>query len=147
MGNQSPVKLHWSFWVVCIIGLAWNAGGAVNYLMQTNMEFVNSMPATHQAIIAGRPIWATGGFAIGVFGGALGCIALSFRWRSSISIFFISLIGIIVTMVHTIDVAVSDIEFSILEIIVMVFLPLVVALALVLYAKYAIVKYGNYLNR
>ena len=141
MGNESPVKLNWSFWVVCIIGLVWNAGGALNYLMQTNMEFVSSMPATHQAIIVGRPIWATGGFAIGVFGGALGCILLLLRWRSSINIFLISLIGIIVTMVHTIDVAMSDTKFSILEIIVMVILPLVVALALVLYAKYAIVKY------
>jgi|COG998Drversion2_1049125.scaffolds.fasta_scaffold56322_2 Ca2+/Na+ antiporter len=141
MGNESSVKLHWSFWVVCIIGLVWNAGGAVNYLMQTNMEFVSSMPATHQAIIVGRPIWATGGFAIGVFGGVLGCIFLLLKRRSSINIFLMSLIGIIVTMVHTIDVAMSDTEFSILEIIVMVILPLVVALALVLYAKYAIVKY------
>ena len=143
MGNDLLVKVHWSFWIVCVIGIVWNAGGAVNYLMQTNMEFVSSMPATHQAIIVGRPIWATGGFAIGVFGGALGCILLLLRWRSSIIFFLISLIGIIVTMVHTIDVAVSDIEFSILEIIVMVILPLVVALALALYAKYAIVKYGN----
>ena len=141
MGNESSVKLHWSFWVVCIIGLVWNAGGAVNYLMQTNMEFVSSMPATHQAIIVGRPIWATAGFAIGVFGGVLGCIFLLLKRRSSINIFLMSLIGIIVTMVHTIDVAMSDTEFSVLEIIVMVILPLVVALALVLYAKYAIVKY------
>jgi len=143
MGNESPVKLHWSFWFVCIIGLVWNAGGAVNYLMQTNMEFVSSMPATHQAIIAGRPIWATGGFAIGVFGGVLGCIFLLLRWRSSINILLISLIGIIVTMVHTIDVVVSEIEFSILEVIVMGILPLVVALALMLYARYAIAKYGG----
>lgn len=143
MGNESPANLHWSFWVVCIIGLVWNVGGAVNYLMQTNMEFVSSMPATHQAIIVGRPIWATAGFAIGVFGGALGCILLLLRWRSSIKIFLISLIGIIVTMVHTIDVAASDIEFSIIEIIVMVIFPLVVALALALYAKYAIAKYGS----
>jgi len=141
MGSESSVKSHWSFWVVCIIGLVWNAGGAVNYLMQTNMEFVSSMPATHQAIIVGRPIWATGGFAIGVFAGVLGCILLLLKWRSSIIIFLMSLIGIIVTMVHTIDVAMSGTEFSILEIIVMVILPLVVALALVLYAKYAIVKY------
>lgn len=143
MGNESSVKLHWGFWVVCIIGLVWNAGGAVNYLMQTNMEFVRSMPATHQAIIVGRPIWATGGFAIGVFGGVLGCIFLLLKRRSSINIFLISLIGIIVTMVHTIDVAMSDTEFSILEIIVMVILPLVVAFALVLYAKYAIAKYAS----
>ena len=72
MSDESMDKKHWSFWVVCIAGLAWNVGGAANYLMQTNMEFVNSMPATHQAIIIGRPAWATSGFAVGVFGGALG---------------------------------------------------------------------------
>lgn len=143
MGNEPSVKIHWSFWLVCFIGLVWNAGGSINYLMQTNMEFVNSMPATHQAIITGRPAWATGGFAIGVFGGVLGCLFLLLKRRSSINIFLISLIGIIVTMAHTINVALSEIEFSALEFIVMVILPLVVALALLLYARYAIAKYGN----
>jgi hypothetical protein len=54
------------------------------------------MPATHQAIIVGRPIWATGGFAIGVFGGVLGCIFLLLKRRSSINIFLMSLLGIII---------------------------------------------------
>lgn len=143
MNQESPIKLHWSFWFACIVGLTWNIGGAVNYLMQTDMELVSSMPATHQAIIVGRPFWATGGFAIGVFGGAVGCLLLLLRWRSSIYVFLVSLIGIIVTMVHTVDVAVSEIEFSLIEILVMVILPLIVALALLLYARYAIGKYAN----
>jgi len=46
-------------------------------------------------------------------------------------------------MMHTIDVAMSDIEFSLFEIIVMVILPLVVAMLLVLYAKHANARYGN----
>ena len=137
-------KKHWSFWIICILGLVWNVGGATNYLMQTNMEFVNSMPATHQAIIIGRPAWATGGFAVGVFGGALGCILLMFVQRISLYVFLISLIGIVATMIHTMDVAISDIEFSFLEVFVMAILPLVVALALLAYAKHAIAKYGDW---
>ena len=143
MSDEAMGKKHWSFWVICIAGLVWNVGGATNYLMQTNMEFVNSMPATHQAIIIGRPAWATGGFAVGVFGGALGCILLMFVQRTSLYVFLISLIGIVATMIHTMDVAISEIEFSFVEVFVMVILPLAVALALFAYAKHAIARYGD----
>ena len=143
MDNESKVKTHWSFWVVCVLGIAWNTGGTANYLMQKNMEFVNSLPATHQAIIIGRPIWATGGFAIGVFGGFLGSVYLLLKRRSAFNTLLISLIGIIVTMAHTINVAMSGTEFSISEFTVMVISPLVVALALLLYAKYAIARYAR----
>ena len=143
MSNETLDKKHWSFWVVCILGLVWNVGGAANYLMQTNMEFVNSMPATHQAIIIGRPAWATGGFAVGVFGGALGCILLMFVQRTSLYVFLISLAGIVVTMIHTINVVISKVEFSFVEVLVMVISPLLVALALFAYAKHAMAKYGG----
>ena len=143
MFQESPAKRHWSFWTVCIVGLLWNIGGAINYLMQTDPEWVSSMPATHQAIIVGRPAWATGGFAVGVFGGAIGCLFLLFRLRASFYIFLASLAGIMLTMVHSIDVAVSEIRFGMVEIIVMIVLPLVVALALALYAGYATGQRGR----
>jgi hypothetical protein len=47
--------------------------------MQMNAEAIAAMPETHRAIIEGRPAWATGGFAIAVFGGAIGCLLLLFR--------------------------------------------------------------------
>lgn len=143
MSNKTLEKKRWSFWVVCILGLVWNVGGAANYLMQTNMEFVNSMPATHQAIIIGRPAWATAGFAVGVFGGALGCILLMFVQRTSLYVFLISLAGIVVTMIHTMNVVMSKVEFSFLEVFVMAISPLLVALALCGYAKHAMAKYGG----
>lgn len=142
MSGKAMDKKHWSFLVVCIVGLVWNIGGAANYLMQTNIEFVNSMPATHQAIIIGRPAWATGGFAVGVFGGALGCILLMFVQHASLYVFLISLVGIVATMIHTMSVVMSEVEFSFLEIFVMAILPLVVALALFAYARHAIARYG-----
>ncbi|NNE63539.1 MAG: hypothetical protein HKN34_05605 [Gammaproteobacteria bacterium] len=143
MSDDTLIKKHWSFWAVCIFGLVWNAGGAANYLMQTNMEIVNSMPATHQAIIIGRPAWATGGFALGVFGGALGSILLMFVLRASLYVFLISLAGIVVTMIHTMNVAMSEVEFSFLEIFVMAILPMVAALALFAYARHAMARYGG----
>jgi len=124
MSNQTSVKPHWSFWV-----------------MQTSMEFVSSMPQSHQAIIIDRPAWATAGFALGVFGGALGCLLLLLRRPISVVVLCISFAGIVVTMLHTANVAKSGVNFSIPEIVVMMTLPLVVALALLLYANSVMGKY------
>lgn len=137
MNKKTVGNVHWSFWLIAIIALLWNVGGAINYLMQTNLEFVASLPETHRAIIEGRPVWATGGFAIGVFGGALGCILLLLRKSSAFYVFIISLLGMIVTMIHTINVARSTIEFSAFEIVVMILLPIIVAAILAGYTKQA----------
>ena len=135
MSSEDIKGTHWSFWLVCILGLLWNVGGAINYLMQTNLEFVSTLPETHRAIIEGRPVWATGGFAIGVFGGAIGCLLLLFKKSQAIYIFIISLLGIVVTMLHTINMATSKISFSFGEIVVMILLPMIVAALLIWYTK------------
>ena len=140
MSNEAVRGVHWSFWLISVFALLWNVGGAINYLMQTNLEFVSSLPETHRAIIEGRPIWATGGFAIGVFGGAIGCLLLLLRKSIAFYVFIISLLGIIITMIHTIDVASSKIGFSIGEIVVMILLPIIVAAILIWYTKLATSK-------
>ena len=140
MSNEASKGVHWSFWLVCILALLWNVGGAINYIMQTNLEIVSKLPESHRAIIEGRPIWATGGFAIGVFGGAIGCLLLLFKKSYALYIFIISLLGIFTTMVHTLNVAASTISFSIGEILVMIVLPIIVAALLVWYSKLVIRK-------
>ena len=104
-------------------------------LMQMNQEFVVTLPETHRAIIEGRPVWATGGFAVGVFGGALGCLLLLFRKSTAFYVFVASLLGIIVTVIHTIYVATSKISFSSAEIFVMILSPLIVAVFLLTSTK------------
>ena len=140
MNDETVGGFHWSFWLISVVALIWNVGGAMNYLMQTNLEFVATLPETHRAIIEGRPAWATGGFAIGVFGGALGCLLLLFRKSTAFYVFIASLLGVIVTMIHTINVAISKIEFSPVEIIVMILLPIIVAAILIWYTKQAVSK-------
>ena len=140
MSNEMVGNVHWSFWLICILALLWNVGGAINYYMQMNMEFVASLPDTHRAIIEGRPAWATAGFAIGVFGGILGCLLLLFKISISFYVFIVSLIGIIVTMIHTVNVASSKIDFNLVEIVVMILLPVIVAAILIWYTKLAMNK-------
>ena len=144
MGNKAIGGVHWSFWLISVFALLWNIGGAVNYFLQTNLEFVAALPETHRAIIEGRPVWATGGFAIGVFGGAIGCLLLLLRKSLAFYVFIISLLGIIITMMHTLNVAISKISFSIGEIVVMILLPIIVAAVLIWYTKLAMNK--NWIN-
>ena len=141
MSNETVENVHWSFWLICILALLWNIGGAINYYMQMiDIEFVASLPDTHRAIIEGRPAWATAGFAIGVFGGILGCLLLLFKISISFYVFIVSLIGIIVTMIHTVNVASSKIDFNLVEIVVMILLPVIVAAILIWYTKLAMNK-------
>ena len=118
---------HWLFWLIAVVGLLWNIGGIINYMMQMKPDFVATLPDTHRAIIEGRPAWATGGFAVGVFGGAIGCLFLLLRKPLAGLVFMISLMGIFVTMIHTLQVVLTKETFAISEIFVMIVLPIVVA--------------------
>jgi len=120
MNDESVGRVHWSFWAIGAFALIWNVLGSVNYLSQMNTDLVASLPETHRAIIEGRPAWATGGFAIAVFGGALGGLLLLLRKSVAIYLFIASLLGTIVTMIHTVAVASSTIDFSIFEIVIMI---------------------------
>ena len=144
MKDESATGVHWSFWAISAIGLIWNVLGGVNFFMQMDADIVSALPETHRAIIIGRPIWATGGFAVIVFGGALGCLLLLLRKSVASSVFIVSLLGGIVTIIHTINIASSTIRFSPSEIFVMILMPLVVAAFLVWYSKSAEKK--NWIN-
>jgi hypothetical protein len=137
MNDETVGGVHWSFWVIGALALIWNVLGSMNYLAQMNADMVATLPETHRAIIEGRPAWATGGFAIGVFGGALGGLLLLLRKSIAIYLFIASLLGVIVTMIHTIRIASSTIDFSAFEILIMILLPLVVAAFLIWYSKRA----------
>lgn len=136
MTENTETGIHWSFWAIGVFALLWNGLGAVNYVMQMNADDVATMPETHQAIINTRPAWATGGFAIGVFVGALGGALLLMRRSAAFHMFVASLIGVLVTMIHTVKVANSVIDFSRAEIFVMIVLPVIVAAFLVWYTRH-----------
>jgi len=134
MNDKTVGGLHWSFWLISAIALIWNVLGAVNFLVQMNAGSLDAYREVERAIIEGRPAWATGAFAIAVFGGALGGLLLLLRKSAAFYLFIASLLGVIVTTTHTLGVG---IDFGVGEILVIVLMPLVVAAFLTWYSKHA----------
>lgn len=134
MNDKTVTRIHWSFWLISAIALVWNVLGSVNFFMQMNPDMLDAYRESERAIIQGRPAWATAAFAIAVIGGALGGLLLLLRKSAATYMFIASLAGVVVTMIHTLGV---DYDFSLVEILVMVLMPFVVAALLVWYSKHA----------
>ena len=113
--------------------LVWNVMGCINFFVQMNPDMVASYRENEQAIITGRPIWATIAFALAVFGGAMGCILLMLKKHIAFYVFILSLLGVIATTIHTTSI---DINFGTGEIIGIIIMPTAVALFLLWYTRY-----------
>ena len=132
--NDKTVRVHWSFWAIGAIALIWNVMGAINFVAQMNPDMLAEYRESERAIIEGRPAWATIAFAIAVFGGALGCVLLLLRKSAAFYLFIASLLGVIVTMMHTLG---AGIDFGLGEILGIILMPLVLAAFLIWYSKWA----------
>lgn len=131
---KAPLKPHWSFWVVGVTALIWNGLGAMNYVFQMTAESLDAYRDIEQAIITGRPAWATAAFAIAVFGGTLGAVLLLLRKALAINIFLASLVGVAVVTLQTVSLR---LDFGVGEFIVIVVMSVAVGAFFVWYAKYA----------
>ena len=134
MGDKTTGKVHWSFWVISAIALIWNVMGVINFFMQMSPDVLEAYRESERAIIEGRPIWATVAFAMGVFGGAIGSLLLLFKKSSALYLFIASLVGVSVTMIHTLSLG---IDFGLGEIVGIILMPVVVAGFLIWYSNLA----------
>ena len=132
MNDETVGGVHWSFWTIGAVALIWNVMGVINFFWQMNADALSAMPESHRAIIEGRPAWATGAFAIAVFGGALGCLLLLLRKSAAYYLFIASLLGVIVTMIPYLSM-----DFGPFEISTYVLMPLAAAAFLIWYSKHA----------
>lgn len=101
----TEIKIHWSFWAICVVALIWNIMGSINFIMQMDSEMVENFPEEARSLIASRPLWATIAFAFAVFGGVLAEVFLLLKKATAYYLFIISLLGIIITNVHTFQVS------------------------------------------
>jgi len=129
MNDKIVGDVHWSFWVIGVVALIWNVMGDINFFMQMNPDSLADYPEAARSLVEGRPTWATAGFAVAVFGGTLGCILLLLKKSAAYYLFIASLLGVVVTNIHTFGITSST------EIWVGSLMSLAVAVFLTWYSK------------
>jgi len=108
--------------------------GSVNFLMQMNPEMHTAYRGNERLIVEGRPIWATAGFAVAVFGGTIAGFLLLLKRSAAYFVFVASLMGVLVTMAYTLGLG---IDFGAGEILGIIVMPVTIAIFLVRYSKFA----------
>lgn len=86
------------FWIVSVVLLMWEAMGCAAYLSQVTMGAADlaRLPRAQAEIWMAMPAWATAAYAIAVWIGLVGGIALVMRRRLALVAFLVSLVGVIV---------------------------------------------------
>jgi hypothetical protein len=86
------------FYVAALILILWECIGCLAYLsqMMISAEDMARLPAAQREIWTMMPAWVTSSYAIAVWVGLAGGIALLLRYRISRTLFIVSLIAVIV---------------------------------------------------
>lgn len=106
MTNQN-IKLPVWFWAVAGLALLWNVVGVMAFFLQINQtpEALAAMSDAHRNLYETRPVWAFLAFAVAVFAGLFGCVALLMRRKFATILFIISLLSLIVQNYYSFGVA------------------------------------------
>lgn len=100
-------KIPTWFKVTVIVLLIWNLMGVLNFVMQWTMTEADilALPENQQIFYTEFSLLSKIAFAMGVFGGSLGCIALLAKKKIAMKLFWISFIGIVLQMNHNLGLA------------------------------------------
>ena len=135
---RTPLQL----WIVGALALLWNGFGAYDYVMtrMRNTDYLAGMmpavdPNAMLAWVDAFPVWASAGWALGVWGGLAGSILLLMRNRWAVLAFAVSQIGALLGLGYQILAAppLAGAEGAMNAI--MPYVIILVALALFLYAR------------
>jgi hypothetical protein len=127
IGTSTGKPALW-FWAAAGLGLAWNVFGAVQFIgsLSVTPESLQAqgMTAEQAAVMLGYPAWMTVVFAIGVFGGVLGCGLLLLRRAAAVPVFAVSLAGYIALyigdIVHGVFAALGTPQVVVLSAVVLI---------------------------
>lgn len=100
---KTPIHL----WIVGVLSLLWNSGGAYDYVMtQTNnAAYLEMLTEAQRAFLDQGPLWFEAAWAVGVWFSVVGSILLLLRSRWAGSAFALSLVGLIVSSIYSFFVA------------------------------------------
>ena len=135
----NKVKPATWYWVVSVLALLWNLMGVLAYLGQAFIteEMKAEYSPEQLALIEGRPAWVTAAFAIAVWGGLLGCIALLIRKRWARPLLLVSLLGVVAQTAYNIFATNAAEVYGQVQGLVIPLFVVVIAILLVFIAKIA----------
>lgn len=95
--TNSINKTTTTFWIISVVALLWNLMGVYAYLEQAYMsdEVIATLPEPEQMYYNNVEAWVIAAFAIAVFAGTFGCLALLFRKKMALILFILSLIAVL----------------------------------------------------
>ncbi len=128
------------FWIVSALALIWNLIGVTAYLMDAYMrdEAMAAFSEAQKSIFENQPAWVTGAYALAVFVGTLGCIALLLRKKWAKSLFWISIIAILARTVYYFFMTNATEVFDIVQGTIMPILVILIAGLLIILSKIAL---------
>lgn len=132
--NKPPI---W-FWIVSVLALVWNAMGVNAYLQQAYDTEAHRSQYTAEQLqaMAEQPSWYTAAFAIAVFAGTLGCIALLIRRKIAKPLFILSLIAVLVQLYHNLIMTSAIQDAGTFGMVMAIMIP-IIAILLIMLAKKA----------
>ena len=97
------MKAPFHLWLIGILSLLWNAGGAYDYLMtQTgNVTYLEMLTPEQLDYLNSAPVWFVATWATGVWFAVLGSILLLMRSRFAGTAFAVALVGFVVSAVYS----------------------------------------------
>ncbi len=104
------MKTPWHLWVIGILALLWNAGGAYDYILikTRNADYFAAMTAQHIAYLDAFPLWVGMAWALGVWGSVVGAFLLLLQSRFASTAFAVSLVGMTGNLIY--GLALSEIS-------------------------------------
>jgi hypothetical protein len=95
--EPAPAPVQGHVWAVGSVSLFWNAMGAYDYTMTElrSTTYLAAMTPPQIAWLNAIPAWAVALWAIGTWGGVTGSLLLLARRRFAVTMFAVSLIGVI----------------------------------------------------
>ena len=143
MSEKSNTKPPIWFWIVSILALLWNLMGVMSYLEQAYMtdEMKAQYTADQLTLMEGIPVWVTAAFAIAVWGGLLGCIALLFAKKWAKPVLMLSLIAILIQMAYSFFMTNATEIYGPIPGVIVPLLVIIIGIALVQFARIAEKRY------
>ena len=127
------------FWIVSVLALLWNLLGVMAYLGNVYMtdEMKAALPPEQLELMESTPSWVMGAFAIAVWAGLLGSIALLIRKKWAKILLTLSLVAILAQMTHGIFMTNSSEVYGQVQGLIIPLSTIVIGFALVFFARIA----------